>query len=287
MRAARSFGRSRSEVVGRAVGDADAATEGDCLRLGVFLDSHPAVLEVEQISRRPVRLQASTAPAAPARTVRQLAARVVNAGLDLRPFYRLVSGHPILGPLSTSLEGLKAFRPANLFEMLIIAVTEQQISLAAARHIMSRVIDRFGTTADGIPVFPPPDVLALASLEALTACGLSHRKAEYVSGIAALVVGGELDLSQLESIPDDEVRARLSAIRGLGRWSADYILIRGMTRPDVVPEDDLGIRTVVGRTLGNGPRMSAAEVADALAPLAPYRGVAVFYLLAATRLGLL
>ena len=179
-----------------------------------------------------------------------LAARVVNADLDLQPFYDLAAGHPVLGPLTRTLYGAKSFRPASLFDMLVTAVVEQQISLLAALSIRRKLVARFGSVAEEQPVFPAPEVLAAASITELMGCGLSERKAEYVSGLARQVVEGTFDLDALEAAPTDEVKARIVALRGFGPWSADYVLIRGLARPDSVPVDDLGIRTVVGTSDG-------------------------------------
>lgn len=287
--AASSFVRN----AGRAPGDpaADQAARSEpALRHGVWLHGAATLLEVRE--SRPLRSAATSvavtalARPAPASAValRDLSARILNAELALQPFYDIAADHPVLGPLTRSLHGLKAFRPASLFEMLVIAVIEQQISLAAAYRIRERLVTRFGAEVEGEPVFPAPDTLAAASHAELMACGLSGRKAEYVSGLALLVAEGSLDLAALERAPSEEARDRLIALRGFGPWSADYVLIRGLARPDAVPVDDLGIRTVVGRALGDGERPPAARVAELLAPFAPFRGVAAFYLLVADRL---
>jgi len=115
---------------------------------------------------------------------------LVSSDLDLSPFYRLVSGHPIMGPVASSLEGLKPLRPATLFEMAVIAITEQQLSLAAAFHIRGRLVRRFGKPIGPQWRFPLPDELASASLRALTSCGLSRHKAEYIKELAARVEDG-------------------------------------------------------------------------------------------------
>jgi DNA-3-methyladenine glycosylase II len=209
---------------------------------------------------------------------------VVNAKMDLKPFYRLATGHPIVGPIARAFHGLKPFRPASLFEMLVTAVTEQQISMIAAGRIRARLIERFGDRVEEEPVFPGPGALARASLEELKGCGLSRRKAEYIRDLAGTIVSGELDLEALEEAASDVVRARIVALRGFGPWSAEYILIRGLARPDAVPYEDLGVRTVLGKLLGDGSRSGTAEAERLLAPFAPYRGLAVFYLLVAARL---
>jgi DNA-3-methyladenine glycosylase II len=278
LRAALSFGPGRL---------GPPADPPPSLRSAVRIDGAATILEVSQVADEPPSLEATSRPAVATGALAAMTRRLVNADLDLLPFYQRATEHPILGPLTLSLRGLKAFRPPTLFEMLVIAVIEQQISLAAAYHIRERLVERFGEPVDGLAVFPSPDVLAEASSGALTECGLSRRKAEYLGGLAETVTTGGVSLEALEGLSDDDVRARVTAIRGFGPWSADYLLVRGLGRPDVVPVDDLGIQNLTGRALGTGSRSTPDEVRRLLEPLAPFRGLAVFYLLAASRLSLL
>lgn len=182
------------------------------------------------------------------------------------------------------MRGLKPMRPPSLFEMLVIAVTEQQISLAAAYRIRTRIIERYGERVNGLCVFPTPQRLSESAVAELMTCGLSQRKAEYVKGIASEVAGGRLNLGRLEKMPDDDVRCLLLQIRGLGPWSAEYFLVRGLSRPDRIPADDLGIRSVVGRYLGSGKRLTPQGTLQKLSAFKPYRGLAAFYLLAYERI---
>jgi DNA-3-methyladenine glycosylase II len=126
--------------------------------------------------------------------------------------------------------------------------------------------------------------LSESSVAQLMTCGLSQRKAEYVKGLADKVVHGMLDLDQLETMPDEDVRSLLLRERGLGPWSVDYFLVRGLSRPDRVPADDIGVRSVVGRYLGRGQRLSPQGTMRKLSSFKPYRGLAAFYLLAYERL---
>ena len=291
LRAMRSFGRTAGELRAQHSEAASAAAPsvapaGEAtLRQGVRIDGRPTLLEIHQVQLTPpvMRAAARPAPTSPA-ALRATVERVVNADLDLTPFYDLAAGHRVLGPLTRSLHGMKPFRPASLFEMLVTAIIEQQISLVAAHRIRERLVARFGAEVEGEPVFPAPETLAAATLDDLTACGLSRRKAEYTVGVAGQIVHGNLDLDQLEGASSEEVKERIVAIRGFGSWSADYVLIRGLARPDAVPVDDLAVRTVVGGLLGDGSRSSPEETGALLAPLAPYRGLATFYLLVASRL---
>jgi DNA-3-methyladenine glycosylase II len=209
---------------------------------------------------------------------------VLRADLDLRPFYRKASKDPLFKTVVGRLQGVKPMRPVSLFEMVIIAITEQQISLAVAQKIRARLVERFGEIIDGLRLFPTPAILATASQAELRACGLSQRKAEYIIDVSGQVADGTLDLENLKRLSDDDVRTVITRIRGFGRWSADYILSRGLGRPDIVPADDLGIQTIAGKYLGDGDRLTANQVIEVFNPYAPFRGLAMFYLLAYHRL---
>lgn len=126
------------------------------LRVGIRLDGRPELIEVGQSGRQ---LEAIGTAHLSAAKLRKIAAWLVSADLDLRPFYQLGATHPIMGPLASSLRGLKPLRPASLFEMLIIAITEQQLSLAAAFHIRRRLVERFGSRLGGNWLFPTRRVL--------------------------------------------------------------------------------------------------------------------------------
>ena len=262
----------------------DLVQDFSTLRVAVRIQDKPIVLELSQIRRDSPTFEISTDWSENGSEIRRVAKRIVFADLDLRPFYRNAASHSVLGPITQELSGLKPMRPASLFEMLVIAITEQQISLAAAYRIRMRIIERYGDPVNGLWAFPTPRRLSESSVDHLMACGLSRRKAEYVKGLAYRVANGVLDLNRLEKMSDEDVRSLLIQERGLGPWSADYFLVRGLSRPDRVPVDDLGIRSVVGRYLGRGQRLSPQGTMRKLSSFKPYRGLAAFYLLAYERL---
>lgn len=259
---------------------ADRKEAEPMLLWGVRVEGKPVVIEIRPARGPATAVTISSRPPRPASKIAPIARWVLSDDLDLRPFYRLAQEHKVLGPLTRTLRGLKATRPASLLEMATLVITEQQISLAAAHSIQDRIIRRFGNEVEGTWVFPETEVLADASLRDLRRCGLSGRKAEYIRDFSRRALSGELDLEGLKKLPDDEVRRVLLEIRGWGPWSTEYFLIRGLARPDALPADDLGIRTIVGKYLGRGQRVTAAQVERLLEPLRPFRGVAAFYLLA-------
>jgi DNA-3-methyladenine glycosylase II len=255
----------------------------DQLILAARFSSIPTLVRV---SGSGDRIEVSAVPETESSELRKMAEWVLFAELDLKPFYHLAKQHSKLKEMTRKLFGLKPMRPSSLFEMAVIAITEQQISLAAAYRIRSRVVERFGEPIENLWIFPEPQVLASASIEDLQSCGLSRNKAGYIHELAVKITDGTLNLDVLKTMNDDEARETIMNLRGFGRWSADYILIRGLARPDCVPIDDIGIRGVIGEYLGNGSRPAPDEAASKLEPFRPFRGLTAFYLLAAHRLNI-
>jgi DNA-3-methyladenine glycosylase II len=168
--------------------------------------------------------------------------------------------------------------------MLVIAVTEQQISMTAAHSIRERLLSSFGTAAGKLTAFPRPQDIASLQVDDLRGIGLSQRKAEYLLELARKVSTGEIDFDSWEDMPDDELVKLLRGHRGVGEWTAEYILVRGLGRTDVVPASDLGVRRVVGHYLAGGKDLSPQDVRELLEPWAPWRGLTAFYLLAHHRI---
>ena len=102
--------------------------------------------------------------------------------------------------------------------------------------------------------------------------------------LSKMVADGSIDLERLKTMTNEEVRSFIMDLKGFGRWSADYILIRGLGFPDALPSDDLGIRRTVGEYLGGGTLLTSKEVEKRLEPFRPYRGIAAYYLLIHQRL---
>ncbi len=122
----------------------------------------------------------------------------------------------------------------DLFEALVNSIICQQISGKAAATVWSRMQERLPAIA--------PQAIAAASLEAIRTCGLSMRKAGYIKGIGEAVIQGEINLPALQDMSDSEIIKKLSALHGIGKWTAEMLLIFSLQRPDVVSWGDLGIR---------------------------------------------
>ena len=175
----------------------------------------------------------------------------------------------------------KAWRRArplgDPFSVLVYSIIGQQISGYAARAIAGRLTDRFGGR---MPT--PAEVLALEPAD-LKSVGLSRMKVEYIRSLAEHIISGDLQVDHLDKLSDDEVRAQITASRGLGRWSADMFLLINLERPDVLPIGDLGIRSAVQRLYRLDHLPTPKEVDAIGEKWRPNRSLASLYLWASTR----
>jgi DNA-3-methyladenine glycosylase II len=208
-------------------------------------------------------------------------ARILGTHVDLADFYAAVARDPRLGPLARRFCGVKPPRLPDVFECLVNAIACQQVTLTLGIRLLNRVADRYGAPGptDAARAFPAPDRLAAGTADDLRGLGFSRNKARAILDLAAAVAGGDLDLEALAALDDATAVARLCALRGIGRWSAEYALLRGLGRLHVFPGDDVGARNNLRRWLGFAAPLDYAGVRHALTPWARYGGLVYFYLL--------
>jgi DNA-3-methyladenine glycosylase II len=178
-----------------------------------------------------------------------------------------------IGPLDIAkrLRRRKEERPVDPFGALVRSIVGQQISTKAARAIYLRMLGLF----DGPPT---PEAMLALSEEDLRGIGFSRRKAEYVHDLAAHVLDGELEAGRLATLDDEEVIAEISAVRGLGRWSAEVFLLMHLGRPDVIVGGDLGIRKAVMVEYGLVGMPTPSQVEERAQRWSPNRSLASLYL---------
>lgn len=209
--------------------------------------------------------------------IAEVVGTLLGVEFDLAAFERFAGEtDPILAGI---VERLRGFRPPiapDPFETLVTSITAQQVSLASAFAIRSRMIERLGERGRIAYAFPTRERLAAARPDELTTAGFSRRKAEYVIGLAR----ADLDYDELGQLPDEEVKARLVAVRGLGEWTADWFLARHLARPQAWPAGDLGLRKAAAAFYGDGPLPSIEEVRVLGERFAPYQNLTAHYLLA-------
>ncbi|GAC1619218.1 MAG: DNA-3-methyladenine glycosylase [Ktedonobacteraceae bacterium] len=166
----------------------------------------------------------------------------------------------------------------NVFETLVDAIVSQQISVKAADALVARL--RTATANNLIT----PEALILLEHDALRAAGLSTPKAHYIRDLTERVVSGELDLVKLDKLDDEEVITQLVVVKGIGRWTAEMILIFSLGRPDVLPVDDLGFVAGVREAYGLEARPTRKEMLTRGEAWRPYRTFATWYMWAVRRL---
>jgi len=163
-------------------------------------------------------------------------------------------------------------RPLEPYGALVRSIVGQQLSTKAARSIYERLTALFdGRTPT------PPELLA-ADPEDVRSVGLSRPKVAYLRSLAEHVESGELELARLSELPDEEVTEQLTAVKGLGQWTADMFLIFHLGRPDVLPVGDLGVRRAVERVYGLPDLPDAAQLTEIGEPWRPHRSLASLYL---------
>jgi DNA-3-methyladenine glycosylase II len=201
---------------------------------------------------------------------------LLGADFELDEFYGFAATEPVLAKLVAELRGLRPPLAVEPFETIVTAITAQQVSLRAAFAIRNRFIERFGVRAVHAYAFPTRERMALAEPDEIAALGFSRRKAEYVMGLAR----SDLDLPGLALLPDEEVKAALVALPGIGEWTADWFLARHLARPTAWPAGDLGLRKAVSRFYGDGTDLSADEVRALGERFDPFQNLTAHYLLA-------
>jgi DNA-3-methyladenine glycosylase II len=167
---------------------------------------------------------------------------------------------------------LKRERPGDAYGALLRSIVGQQLSTKAARTIYGRMLELFGGHA------PTPKQLLAADPEAIRAAGLSRPKINYLRDLAEHVENGALELERLADLTDEEVIEQLTAVKGIGEWSAHMFLMFHLGRPDVLPVGDQGIRNAI-RTQYRLRKIPDAKRMEKIArPWRPYRTLACLYL---------
>jgi DNA-3-methyladenine glycosylase II len=196
---------------------------------------------------------------------------LLGARWDLDAFAAFAAeADPVLARAAAQLAGFRPPLVPDPFEALVTSITAQQVSLHSAFAIRSRLIERYGEPAEHAAAFPTQERLSRVSEDDLFALGFSHRKAEYVLGLAR----AGLDYGVLAGLPDEEVKERLTALRGLGEWTADWYLARHLGRPHAWPAGDLGVRKAVSDLYA-----VAGDIREFGDRFAPFQNLACHYLL--------
>ncbi len=262
--------------------------DGQTYRRVLVMEGHPLEIAVEQAGsvEAPCLQVTAAGRVTPSNVQTKIAAmleRLLGTQSDLRPFYRFATRDQKLRPLAEKFRGAKPSRFATVFEAFINGITCQQLNLSLGIQMLNRLANAFGLgiSKNGADVcaFPRPRDMAGLKTEDIRTLGLNRQKARAMIELSTAIVEGRLNLEGLGDQSDDEVVEFLCGLRGVGRWTAEYVLLRGLGRLHVFPGDDVGTRNLLQRWLGLRKPLDYRGVHRVLAPWYPYAGLIYFHLL--------
>jgi len=209
--------------------------------------------------------------------------KMLGLAVNLQPFYDRTRGNVAIGSLVKQFFGLRPPRFPSIFEGLVNAIACQQVTLDLGIVLLNRLSERFGApfVDHGVVrhAFPAPPDLADAPEESLNGLGFSRQKSRAITELAARVADNRSKLTDLNNMTNVEAVESLSTIRGIGRWSAEYVLLRGLGRLDTFPGDDIGAQNNLQRLFHLSRKPAYDEIRQLTSPWHPYEGMVYFHLL--------
>ena len=217
------------------------------------------------------------------RSAREMISRIFSISDDLALFYQAMQADPVMAGLTRQLRGLRAPATPTVFEALVDSVIEQQISLAAAHRVEHRLIRAIGRKIalekGTFFCYPTPAALAGTADTTFRSLGLTLRKGEYIRGISRQILNGDLDPESFRDYPDTEsIIAELVRIRGIGRWTAELTILRGLHRADAFPADDVGVRRFISQNYLGGEKITSQDARAFAERWGKWKGFAAYYL---------
>ena len=242
------------------------------------------LVEVREIERRVLRANIVRGRITPKREqlVTRLMQRTFGPDDELKRFYQFSKSDPVLATLVKNYRGLRLVGVVNLWECLAWSIIGQQVSVASAFAMRSRLVRHTGAvmTFNGIEFegFPPPSVMLETSEAELRSCGASRQKAVYLRALAEAAMSGELNEEELLSLPTHEARKRLRALLGIGPWSVEYCMMRVHGDADACPLEDIGLRNAIANVYGLKAQATISETERITTAWKPFRSYGTFYI---------
>jgi DNA-3-methyladenine glycosylase II len=275
-------------VLRRAAANRIDCWNGKTYRRAMTLDSQTVLVSVEQVAPpgRPeleVTLFCENPSPGTCLEAESALVRLLGLNIDLGGFYSAAEADRELGPLVERFRGVKPTRFLTLFESIANAIVFQQLSLNSAMSVLNRLAETYGVPFDcgenPCPVFPEARSLARLQAEQTKSVGVSANKARALVEGARIIDEQNLSVGDFETMDNESAVAELVKFRGIGRWSADYVLLRGLGRLDVFPRGDVGARASLNRWLRPGDKLSDSELEDKMSKWRGYAGLVYFHLL--------
>jgi len=216
---------------------------------------------------------------------RVLLERMLGVHKDLKPFYRLATRDPRLQPLVEEFRGLKPPQFPTVFEAVANGIACQQLSLLVGILLLSRLAHRVGVVSanlkDPAHAFPDPTDFVGVKAQSLKSLGFSANKSQVLIDVSSAIRDQRLNLEALVKLDNQVALERLVELKGVGRWTAEYVLLRGLGRLDIFPGDDVGARKKLAHFLSKKKPLDYDGVRRAVANWQPYAGLVYFHLLLA------
>ena len=262
--------------------------DGEAYSRVLVIDGRPVLTRVMQFrGLRSPRLQIeAVADRLPFNAEQQIAGaleKLLGLHVNMKPFYRFAKTVPRLNALSQRFMGLKPPRFPSVFEGIVNGIACQQLSLHVGLTLLNRLSARAGlrftTATDTRFAFPTAQNLNQVPLRSFRQLGFSTSKGLAVKDLSSTTLHGAFDPEGLTRLGNEQAVNRLLKLRGVGRWTAEYVLLRGLGRTDLFPGDDVGARNNLRRWLKIKSALNYEAVNQTIAGWRPYSGLLYFHLL--------
>jgi len=261
---------------------------GDSYSRVLVLGEVPVLVQVKETGtgrspRLHVRAQAKYLPKHARIGITGSLEKLLGLRADMKPFYRFARADRRLKNLAERFAGLRPPRFPSVFEAMVNGIACQQLSLHVGLTLLSRLMVRAGLAlelpAETVHAFPGPRDVSKTRMQTLRGLGFSANKGIALKTLSGLIVSHHLDPEDLADCDNDAAIQNLLALRGIGRWTAEYVLLRGLGRTDVFPADDVGARNNLARWLGVEKPLDYAGVKQVVDKWHPYSGLIYFHML--------
>lgn len=212
--------------------------------------------------------------------ISRIVQRMLGLTVNLQPFYKLAGSNEHIGKLVKEFSGVKPPCFPSLFEALINAVSCQQLTLDTGILLMNRLAEKYGSQFDNEGTinyaFPGPENLESASEAEIKKLGYSTQKARAMRELAHTFLRHSPDPVRFGHMRNEQIIDYLKTFRGIGRWSAEYVLLRGLGRLDVFPGDDVGARNNLQRLFNLSEKPDYEKIKKLTSSWHPYEGLFIF-----------
>ena len=264
--------------------------DGQTYRRAIVRAAEPISLEVAQtgtpeLPELQVVASAASGSLLDQGSITELLRRLLGLGIDLGSFYEFAATDKHLSSLALRFRGFKPPRYASIFEALLNGIACQQVTLNLGVQLLNRLAQTYGTTVTNhnhnhpLYILPQPEQLIEQSPESLRALGFSTQKSQTMLTIARAQLEGKLSLDELLDLDNEAVVSYLRQFKGIGRWTAEYVLLRGLGRLDVFPSGDSGARNSLRRWLNLDASLDYTGVSQTIDPWRTYGGLIYLHLL--------